>query len=679
LHSKGIYGMKVFFGIFITCISLTIIISGCSPKYSDQIVLQVGPESVTLGDYEKFFMKNSIGTESGPNSSLEERERFLDLLTNYKLKLQDAYERDLVNDPEVTSEINEYRGSLAATFLIEKEITDPAIRKIYDRKKEEIRAQFLLLKVTPNASPEDTLQIYNKGLDIIQRAKNGESFDSLVVNNSDDPTAKNNRGDTYYFTPGQVFIPLEDVAYSLKKGEITEKPVRTSIGYIIVKILDRRPSRGSIRASHIMARFQKSSADTVDTARALNRIQEVLDSLKKGWDFHKLAEKFSEDPGSAHNGGDLGWFERRRFVQPFDEAAFNLKVGEMSGIVKSPFGYHLILCDSAKPLPPLKNIREDIKKVYLQQRYNSDYAAYIAQLKKDYNYSFDEDVFKTFVSHLDSNATTDDTAWADQVPEEVKNQAIMMINGNQIKVDTIINILSNRPEYRNVLLRARDLRPKLDKISEQMLLITKSQGLEERNPEFAALMKDYIDGIVLYKAEQLEVWGKSTVTEDDLKEYYEKHKEKYFYPERVNIQVLYFSSDTLAFLVYDSLQKGKKFDELITRYQEFPPPKNADGSRGLEPVDTDEMTQQAATLEVDQYSEPFELEEGGWVIVKLLAKEPPRQKTFEEAGAEVSNHFQEENSKRLEQQWLDRIKEKHRVVQNKELLKKAFLEMPDEK
>jgi peptidyl-prolyl cis-trans isomerase SurA len=664
--------MKAVFRVFMVCLPLIILIGGCAPKYSNEIVLQVGQNSVTLGEYEKFFNRNNVNLETGRNSSIEEREHFLDLLTNYKLKLQYAYDHNLMNDPDVLAEMKEYRSSLAATFMIEKEITDPGIQKIYDRKKEEIRAQFLLLKIPPGASPEDTLAIYKKGLDIIRRAESGESFDSLVINNSDEPTAKVNKGDTYYFTAGQVFQPLEDVSYTMKKGEMTKQPLRTSAGYIIVKILERRPSQGSICASHIMTRFQKSKADTVDTLGALSRITALMDSLRKGWEFHKLAEKFSEDAASAVRGGELGWFERRRFVQPFDDAAFRLKVGQISGIVKSPYGYHIIYCDSTKPLAPLASIREDLKKMYVQQRYNNDYAAYIAQIKKDFNYSFNENVYTDFVSKLDTNTTTDDTAWVEEIPVSVKSEALMMISEQPITVDSVATFLAIRPEYKSVLLRSADLRPKVEKIAEQLLLIAKSAGLEDRNPEFAALMKEYADGIVLYKAEQMEVWSKTTVSDTALMEYYEKHKEKYLFPERVNIQAMLFHADTLAFMVYDSLKTGVPFAVIASRYPEFPPPKNEDGSRGLEPVDTDELTKQGATLAVGEYSEPFELEDGSWAIVNLLEKEPPRQKNFEEAGAEVSNNYQEEYSKKLEQEWLERIRKNHAVTQYKELLSKAF-------
>jgi len=672
--------MEIFRKITIAIFSIIVIILiGCSPKASDIIVLEVGQQKVTLADYENFYTRNSGGWEMGKKSSLEERQRFLDLLTNYKLKLQDAYDRNLINDSDIVNELNEYRASLATSFLTDREITTPGVKKLYDRRKEEIRAQHILLKVAPNASPEETLKAYNKAMELIQRAKSGENFDSLAIKNSEDPSVKFNSGDIYYFTAGQMVTPFEDAAYSMKKGEISSVPVRSTFGYHIIKILDRQPARGSIRVSHIMTRFQKSAADSADTAAALMRIKKLEDSLKMGFDFHKLAIKYSEDAGSAPQGGDLGWFERRRFVQPFDEAAFKLKVGEISPIIRTPYGYHLIKCDSAKPLASFAVLSEDLKKLYQQQRFNEEYNAYLNKLKKDFQYQFNEDVFNEFIASLDSTKTTDDSGWAETIPNELRMKSLMVINGRKILLDTIITILEKRPEYQNTFLRNSDLKNKVNKISDALLLETKAIGLEQRYPEFASLMKEYTDGIVLYKAEQLEVWNKTTVTDSALKNYYEENKSKFVFPDRVNITALLFETDTLAYMVYDSLQQGVNFADLVQRYKENPPPKNSDGSRGLQPVETDELTKHASSMNVGEISEPFATEDGMYAIIKLNAKEPSRQKTYEEAGTEVSNAYQEFISKNLEKQWLERIKLKHPVKQNKDALVKAFTSPPPEK
>ena len=100
--------------------------------------------------------------------------------------------------------------------------------------------------------------------------------------------------------------------------------------------------------------------------------------------------------------------------------------------------------------------------------------------------------------------------------------------------------------------------------------------------------------------------------------------------------------------------------------------KSKSGEKGFVVPDTGEIARQAAALAIGEISEPFELDNGGYAIVKLIAKEPARPKTYEEAGAEVSNSYQEHQSKLLEQQWVERVRQKFVVKQNKELLKNAF-------
>jgi peptidyl-prolyl cis-trans isomerase SurA len=672
------FDMRVVYGMILILCIVTLFICGCATKSSDIVVLEVGNAKISLAEYEKFFSQNSGGWEGGAKSTLEEREHFLDLLTNYKLKIQYAADHNLMNDSDIVNEINDYRSSLASTFLIEREITDPALNEIYDRKKEELRAKHILLKVTPNATPEETLKIYTKAMDIIRRAKAGESFDSLAVHNSDDPSVKTTLGDLYWFSGGMMVAPFENAAYALKKGEICPVPARSSFGYHIIKIIDRQPSRGSVKVSHIMARFKKSAEDSADTLDALQRIKGIQDSLVKGLDFHALAIKLSEDGGSAPKGGDLGWFERRRFVQPFDEAAFKLKAGQTSGIVRTPFGYHLIHCDSTKPMAPLSDpqMKADLKKMYQQTRYNDDYNRYIEKLKNDYKYSFNETTFDEFIAVLDSTKTTDDSAWTENISTELLKKPLMIINGKPILLSRVVELIKTKPEYANLQLRKTELQKRLDKLANTYLLDEKSIGLEQRYPMFASLMNDYRDGIVLYKAEQNEIWNNVSVSDTVLNEYYNNNRSQFMFPNRVNIIVLPFEADTLAALVYDSLTHGANFDEIASHYREMPPPKSKDSSRGLQPDTTDELTRHAATMNAGDVSEPLVLADGSFAIIKLIAKDAAREKTFEEAGAEISNVYQDFRSKQLMNAWLDRIQQQHPVIKHKDVLPHAFTTPP---
>ncbi|MFI5253161.1 MAG: peptidylprolyl isomerase [Bacteroidota bacterium] len=655
---------------------ITFFLIGCAPKESESVVAEIGSHKVNMGEYENFFAKNSGGWEAAKDSTMESREHFLDLLVNYRLKLQDAYDRNLQNDPELVSEITEYRSSLASSFIIDKEITTPGVQHLYDLKKEEIRAQYILIALKQDATPEDTAKAWSKAMEVVKLAQAGGNFDSLVAKYSEDEASKDVRGDIYYFTGGMLMFPLETAAYSMKKGEISAMPVRTPLGYDILKITDRQPARGSMKARHLMIRFPAEVDSAKDTLVPLSKIKEMQDSLKKGWDFAKLAMKFSDDGGSASNGGDLGWFERRRWIQAFDEAAFKLSPGETSPIVKTQYGYHLIHCDSVKSMPSYEGMQEDLKKLYQQYRFNDDYNAYVQKMKTDYKYTFNDQLFESMAKGLDSTRTIEDSAWIPNLPPDLRKQILYTVSGKNFTLDTALSILTRRPDYKNTSLRKSELRSKFDHIGETLLFDEKAVGLESRYSDFDALMKDYEDGIVLFKAEQMQVWNKITIGDSLLKAYFNANRTKFLAPAKVNIAEIHLSTDTLAMMAYDTLTKGADFGKLADIYNDDNELKSKQGVRGLEPVNTDELTKYADSLNVGELSDPIPLETGGYSIIKVISKEPGRQKTFEEAGAEVSNTLQESESKRIEGAWLDQLMQKYPVVKHKEQLVKAFISTP---
>lgn len=116
------------------------------------------------------------------------------------------------------------------------------------------------------------------------------------------------------------------------------------------------------RARHILF----AVSDPKDDAAAKAKAEEVLKRAQAGEDFAKLAKEFSQDPGSAQQGGDLGWSERKVWVAPFAEAAFGMKPGEIRGPVKTEFGYHIIKLDGIQPATEktFEQSRSDVEAEY---------------------------------------------------------------------------------------------------------------------------------------------------------------------------------------------------------------------------------------------------------------------------------------------------------------------------
>ncbi|HET6272450.1 MAG TPA: peptidylprolyl isomerase [Bacteroidota bacterium] len=772
--------------VFALC-GLILTVAGCSPKEHDAIVARVGSTPITLSDYEELYIKSNGSREQAAKSTQDEREKFLQLVTKFRLKLADAYREGLDKDPTLQSEINMYKGSLASSFLTDREVTSPGVKRMYDRRQTEFRASHILLNLTANATPEESTATYSKAYELIAKLKAGADFGALAVEHSQDPSAKQNNGDLYYFTAGQMVPPFEDAVMEMKIGEISSAPVRTQFGLHIIKLVDKKPVQGEIKCSHIMIRFEKQDPTPEDTIATLDKIKAIQDSLARGIDFAELAMRNSGDPGSAPRGGDLGWFARRRWIQPFDEVAFTLKPGRVSGIVRTIYGYHLIKCYETKPPKSLDEARKEVQQSYQQVRFQDEYNKYIALLKQETQFKLHEDVLAQFSASVDSNTSTKDTAWASGIPASLRTSPMFSFGARKVSVDSVVSIINSRPDFANLPLRTAGIKSTIDKIGEQLVFGVKAETIDRDYPEFAAIMKDYNDGILLYQIEQNRVWSKVSVQDSLLRVFFDANREKFMFPDRVDITEIRASNDSLAQLIYTQLRSGKTMEEIAgadsarvrmpTSFQtifaagsakvsaqsaralasvaaelkqdaglkvqlithtdtssakrdrsdklatkrfdaikahfakklgipesriftvsrpavkstqtdavdkneklyrrvdvvviERKPLVLGNVDRHVLAVTTDERTMRADSLDAGEYTAPFRFK-NSYSVVRLNMKDPIRQKTFDEAGTEVSSAFQEYESKRLEKEWVDGLRKQYPVVEYPEVLKNAF-------
>ncbi len=137
-----------------------------------------------------------------------------------------------------------------------------------------------------------------------------------------------------------------------------------------------------VRARHILIKLEKDADEKAKKA-AKEKIEQLLAQAKKGGDFAELATKNSQDSGSAEKGGDLGFFSKEQMVAPFADAAFALKAGEISPVVESPFGFHIIKCEEIKPAStvPFETAKERIGQYLKQQEVQKKVQELVQELK----------------------------------------------------------------------------------------------------------------------------------------------------------------------------------------------------------------------------------------------------------------------------------------------------------
>ncbi len=205
---------------------------------------------------------------------------------------------------------------------------------------EEVHLAHILIRIPEGASPETLQKLRLKAVNIDEQAKAGRDFAQLAATYSEANDAM--QGGDLGFRPvdGLPQVMASAVA-NLRPGQVSDV-VRSPSGFHIVKLIARRgghalPQAQQTHARHILIKVTEITSES----EAKQKITLVQQRLKSGEDFATLAKLYSQD-GSAQKGGDLGWLYPGDTVQPFEQAMNALKIGEISGPVQSPFGFHLI-------------------------------------------------------------------------------------------------------------------------------------------------------------------------------------------------------------------------------------------------------------------------------------------------------------------------------------------------
>jgi peptidyl-prolyl cis-trans isomerase SurA len=581
------------------------------------------------------------------------------------MKLRDAYVRGFEENPALNAELKDYKEKIGTSYLIEKKIVEPGIKKLYDQRKYELRVSHIMIR--PDSSDEKAKEL---AYAIIDSLKQGKSWDEMVNRYSADRYSKSSGGDIYWITAGMIIPAFEEACYQTNVGEVNPNPVKTQYGWHIIKVTDKRERIPEIRASHIFISYKVDSVKT-DTAAALKKIEDIKKQLDNGADFAELAKEYSDDPGSKANNGDLGFFQRRAMVKEFDEAAFNLKKGEISDIVKTRYGFHIIKLTDMKPYPSFEEDKEELKKIFKRTRYDNAYNEYIKGLKEKYNFKTNNNII-SFIINKNDSTKIGPGYWEKAWRAQVKDSVIYTYSGKKVTVDTLFSHAENMPEYKNSLVGEKLLNNVIEKDGANAVLAEEASDLDKTDPEFASLMQDYRNGIYIFKLQDDEVWSKIVIDSIGLQNYYLQNKEKFKWPDRVKYQEIFSRKDSLINLYYDMLTRGESFDSLAVKYTERTGAMGKTNAGMSDFVDlSNPAAETAYKLDPGNYSKPFK-NGTGWSIVKLIAKDPAHQKTFEEAKAEVSGMYQESESKRLEADYLASLKKMYHPEINYNKLEEAF-------
>ena len=215
-------------------------------------------------------------------------------------------------------------------------VTGSEIRDYYSSHQDNYRTppmrrlKFVIFPIAPSSA--DSSEVTTEMGRIDSLAKNGADFLELVKEYSETPF------DDKFVSRGQLDPQIEAAAFAAEKGNVIG-PITSSDGYHLIKIIDEQNGKDQfIHAAHILIRVLPGP----DSTAAYTQAQNILKQARSGADFAALASEYSQDPGSASHGGDLGWFGKGMMVKPFEDACVKARVGQIVGPVRSQFGLHII-------------------------------------------------------------------------------------------------------------------------------------------------------------------------------------------------------------------------------------------------------------------------------------------------------------------------------------------------
>jgi len=295
------------------------------------------------------------------DESQKDLAQYLELFIGYKLKISKANKLGLQNGDAYKNELSSYRTQLSKNYLSDSKVTKELVEEGYQRSLKEIRASHILLMVDENAAPADTLKAYNKIVEIRNRILKGEDFGKLAAELSEDPSAKENKGDLGYFSAFRMVYAFESAAFKTAVGKISN-PVRTRFGYHIIKVEDSRDNRGEVTVAHIMLLNPKEdNAD--EKAKIKKNIDDIYQKLQQGESFESLAKQFSDDKSSSSKGGVLARFGSGQLSsEEFENTAFSLtKDKPLSAPFQTKFGWHIVKLIEKHPVRTLDEMKVELE------------------------------------------------------------------------------------------------------------------------------------------------------------------------------------------------------------------------------------------------------------------------------------------------------------------------------
>ena len=616
------------------------------------ILFTISEEPVLANEFVRVYNKNLNLVQ---DDSQKEVESYLELFINYKLKLAEARFLGYDKDPVYLRELRSYKNQLTQNYLTDSNVTDDLVLEAYDRTLNEIRVQHVLVRVKEFET--DTLQAYTEIQAFQERLKN-DTFESLKKEIHDGKSVFVE--DLGFFTAFKMVYNFETTAYNTKVGEISN-PFRTKFGFHVLKVLEKRKSKGQVSVAHIM--IANTQKDT--TLVTKDRIQELYRLLLQGEDFGNLAKQFSDDKSSSMRNGKLKPFKSGQINSiSFENTAFSLKEkGDISEPIQTEFGWHILKLINKQPVDEFKKIKEN-----LEDQVRKDSRSQLVKVK----------MLDNLLTQYKLKGLIPDLALlkSNIIYNASNNSWELSDNFNDLR--SILTIQKTSYSYRDFLIFLNKNNKLINKNQATKLTLNKQyklfleqsifqyhkDNLENENQDFANILNEYREGLLLFELMQDKIWEGAKNDSVGIKAFYNLNKEDYLWPDRVVGSVVRSSNLKNIKKVRKLWIKGntnQMIDELLNKTKQNVIFSNGEFALGESPLP------ESFTIRVKSPISKVIEENNSFYVVNVNEFKPQSQKSLEEAKGQLISDYQT----KLEAQWILELKSKFDVNVNQDIFQKV--------
>ncbi len=623
---------------------------GHAQSNEKEVLFTIDDAPVYASEFIRIYNKNLGLVKDESQKNIDE---YLKLFVNYKLKIVEARTLNLHKKPQYIRELEGYKKQLAKKYLTDHEVTDALVKEAYERISYDIQAKHILLRL--DASQEDTLATYNRILKLRERLMN-EDFEIVQkeVHNGNTILVE----DLGYFSGFKMVYTFETVAFNTQIGEVS-MPFRTQFGYHVVKIFDKRQSRGDVTVGHILIANNQKDA----TIKPALRIQEINSLIKQGENFESLAKQFSDDKSSAVKGGKLPTFNSGQLSSSvFEDMAFSLtKNNEISKPFKTDHGWHIVKLYSRNPIEAFANLKYELEnKVRRDSRSKRINTSLLKRLKSQYNIADVNEAQDYFVSILSADYYS--RKW--RIPSSFSKEKNLLVIGDKTLTyqDFALFLLGKQKGVSHNVSFNTIVSENYNRFVNENVLSYYEENLENDNEEFAQVVAEYREGLLLFDLMETKLWAPVKNDTLGIQNYYNSNKANYLWDERIDAIVATSTNENDIKTVKQMLSQNDDYKSIDEKL-------NSNGKQKVI------FTKGMMNAQHQALPENFNFKLGvsklyfyndAYHVIKVNKIVPEANKTFEESKGFVISDYQN----LVEKNWLNDLKNKYKVLVNNSVLEK---------